>query len=199
MQAYNFWWPKNLVRITYNCIWQLFEAQEEISITPTPLQFRAAYRKTLLAKISPSIFGNCKPNEWKVLLVNNNCTDEKKSLINSNELFNHNLEHDYCLPEYETISLYCEKVVCYVAGWLTRSLSKKMTCEDCLLALNVIQMEHDERDLLIDIKNRGGSKTCITRHYRSVHNCRKGFQTTLHRQKAQKQENFITTFNKWPF
>lgn len=129
------------------------------SNNPTALQFRSAYRRTLLAQISPSLLGNCKPNNTNLLLVNDvPVISKEKQGFSCIRLFNHNLEHDYILPKYESLNLYCENVISYVAGAVTRALTEKskIKCEDCLLLLFDTESKTQESDLLIRIKDRGG-------------------------------------------
>lgn len=92
---------------------------------PNAIQFRSAYRKCLIAQIEGSQNGNCIESDTGLLTP---AIVLSKPFSNVNSL---DFDHDY-IPEYQSLTLYSENVVAYIAGSIIRQVAKKIVCSECL-------------------------------------------------------------------
>jgi len=136
---------------------------------PTPRQFKAAYKKTLLhMALKDNGSGNCIPLEKIGILtcssskiINNTSQEWGNGTGREIEDFNDIPEdHDYVLGA-ETITEFSEAIVEYVAGFVARRLTKALKCSACTTALTDARRGFQ----LIDKKDRGGlvrpSRECL--------------------------------------
>lgn len=94
---------------------------------PNAPQFRAAYRKCLIAQIEPSSqCTNCKGGDLEFLTP-----DTSASTGLADFSMNSDFDHDY-VPQYQSLTLYTESVVHYMAGSIVRQVSRKLKCISCL-------------------------------------------------------------------
>lgn len=125
---------------------------------PNAVQFKSAYRKCLIARVEPSMNSNCKPMECDLLATTGtadihgvNEKNDRPTMLTDNA---ESAEHSYC-GDYDSLSLYVENVVQYIAGSVVRQVSKKLTCIECLQVL--LSGEDIEKEGLIKEKDvKGG-------------------------------------------
>lgn len=133
---------------------------------PISRQFIAAYKKLLIhAEIREGGLGNCTPlNQIDILncssskqnskdQINNSCSASSNLLgtLKDNDDIDH--DHDSFFAN-TTLSQYSEEVVTYIAGFMSRKLSKSLACEFCVGAL--FGLKENLMASLINIKDRGG-------------------------------------------
>lgn len=137
---------------------------------PTCRQFIAAYKKLLIhSKIRENGLENCIPlNQINILncsnlnkkpedLINNSCSFSSNFLEHPSEDKNTDCgnidnDHDY-LFENNILSQYSEEVVTYIAGFVSRKLSRSLACESCVGAL--FGVKENLMSSLIKVKDRG--------------------------------------------
>ena len=59
-------------------------------------------------------------------------------------------------PDLSGMSLYCENVVNYIAGFVVRAVKKKLLCTECSEVLSVQAYDNTASKTLVDIKDCGG-------------------------------------------
>ena len=71
------------------------------------------------------------------------------------------IDHDYSIQDFNPLSMFIENAVVYIAGFVVRTIQKKLMCPACSSALlDDIDTAASTRDHeLLDRKNRGGLVT----------------------------------------
>lgn len=130
-----------------------------------------------------------------------NCEDQinlstaRSSMLDS-EVSLRDCEDDDDCPELQEpiFSELIVDVVEYIAGYVVRSLGRKIRCEECLLA---VTMDHDNNPLnltvnLISIKDRGGLTQPSPDINRLCRICEKNFKMTISKNKIKSNLNHYT-------
>ncbi|KAM7311771.1 hypothetical protein ISCGN_008678 [Ixodes scapularis] len=134
---------------------------------PTALQFMAAYKRLLVRHEVQQAKGNCSMQDQTSILHVTRRANHHEDVAHDAPLDDHAAarrfgmiaspraeDHDYAdVPNPTTLSLYVENVVDYIAGYVVRMLQRKITCPDCMAAL---QEQEGSGGLLLRRKNRGG-------------------------------------------
>ena len=102
---------------------------------PTSLDLTRILRKILVGKIDLSFTtgSNCQSIDNTIIAAIPTVNDIVSSDPTVNEL-NSNFDHDY-VPEYDSLTKYCENVVTYIGGLIVRKLRKTINCALCLSEL----------------------------------------------------------------
>lgn len=168
---------------------------------PTALQFMAAYKRLLVRHEVQQARGNCSMQDQTSILHVTRRANHHEDVAHDAPLDDHAAarrfgmiaspraeDHDYVdVPNTTTLSLYVENVVDYIAGYVVRMLQRKITCPDCMAAL---QEQEGSGGLLLRRKNRGGllvpsssvvvicksTEKCLRRLEASNSTCRKLIQ-----------------------
>jgi len=141
---------------------------------PTARQFTAIYKRLLTHHEVKAINGNCIQIEDVPILArkNNHLSQRQQSAVSTLSIIDNMLKYNI-FPEpqqaendeaeFDTMSdlshikLFKENAVTYIAGYVTRNVSKHETCTDCSAAL-IGDIRKCEASELLAIKNRGGLK-----------------------------------------
>ena len=124
---------------------------------PSALQFCSAFR-SLLGHAGVSITGsaksNCVPQDTTSLLSVVVETDPDPDVIVPAITFESALcDHTYSVSK-PGLSTFVEGVVEYIAGWVVRAVSKKISCNRCAIAL--VRPASECTSALLKLKNNGG-------------------------------------------
>lgn len=123
---------------------------------PTPLQLRRALRKILVGRIDYSFDnGNCVSQEKFILPEIQTIETEPTRRETDNEIID--FDHTY-ITEYESLTLYVDNAVVYIAGFVARHVGKTTKCSSCKAALTISE-GNELHFTLINVKNNGGLKT----------------------------------------
>lgn len=130
---------------------------------PNAVQFRAAFKRLLIrAEIRDAGVGNCVPLEQINILT---CSSKTNPATAINELTERNsfvelpeddseLFEEFIQCMYNNLPNYSESVVTYIAGFISRKLSRSVKCDICA---NLLFGDADAyQKSLITLKNRGG-------------------------------------------
>lgn len=127
---------------------------------PNAVQFRAAYKKLLIrAEIRDGGIGNCIPLEQINILTcsSKNPVHSINELTSRNDFVKISEDHSDLYDSYieylgKNVDEYTESVLEYVAGFVTRKLSRQIKCDLCLSLL----IGEENSNTLIFQKTRGG-------------------------------------------
>jgi len=145
---------------------------------PSALQLKATWKRLLTHNQIKSIStGNCIPVDHCKLLCISDTISRMQESVKTNldsvtgprrcdapltdiatDTCRRADDHDY-LPNVDVLSTFTENVVVYIAGYVVRSLLKKIKCETCQLALQSTDLFEDtfRNDFaLVCQKDRGG-------------------------------------------
>ncbi|XP_046401743.1 uncharacterized protein LOC124167740 [Ischnura elegans] len=130
---------------------------------PTARQFSSAYKKLLVqCQVSGISQGNCLPlEELKILNVGSGSGCNSLGILNgtachgSAAIEEDPTSHDHCyfLPHPHDLSEVADSIVAYIAGFVVRTLEKKVKCGTCCA---VLRGDGNEACGLIQKKDRGG-------------------------------------------
>lgn len=121
---------------------------------PSALQFRSAYRKVLLANISPPSSGNCAADNTNAAMLHGQISDVTKSVVHDPSVIENDHNYHIYISEFKQLSEYSDQIVLYIAGWVARKLQKSLNCQLCM---NIVHdVDSQEEDSLTAIKNKGG-------------------------------------------
>ena len=141
---------------------------------PSPLQLKATMKRLLTHnKLICVTTGNCVPvDSCKILTVHDSISRLESSadidvdtvsllrrydVQQQDETDDDFFDHDY-LPSIDSLSLFVENVVVYVAGYVVRAVKSKLSCPSCQRALTCNEKLEDtcRSDFgLIDQRDRG--------------------------------------------
>ena len=135
---------------------------------PTSQQFMSAYKQLLMRHQIKGDHGNCLPHDGTSLLtaVTDSCVVDglQTSLSDVAISRRYDLElrapadnvHDYTdAPNIVQLSDYKEAAVSYIAGFVVGMVHKRISCPDCLMALEVAD-KRDSQLQFVNFKDRGG-------------------------------------------
>ena len=120
---------------------------------PSAVHFGSAYR-ALLSHAGVSIAGsskaNCAPQDsTSILNVMDTKSDESVSSITFESAL---IDHTY--SKFEGLGIFVEGILEYIAGWIVRSVSKSVSCQQCAPAL--VRPVEQCTSSLLTLKNNGG-------------------------------------------
>jgi hypothetical protein len=126
---------------------------------PDSVQLEFALKRMLTVKLKPSLTGNCASQDRA-------CTSQVSPLRPIPEASskpNDELEVEECevpeFPSLSSLSMYVSNVSVYIAGYVGRSLLKKLDCEPCATALfhlDPFYAKIRSDYVLVDEKDNGG-------------------------------------------
>ncbi|KAL1495107.1 hypothetical protein ABEB36_010576 [Hypothenemus hampei] len=126
---------------------------------PSAVQFKTAYKRLLVKhQITSSSSGNCGIlDATSILHVGSGTTfTTRDTIIPEENVYSAftSIAHDhaYVNGNIDNISPYVEDVLNYIAGFVVRSVSKRITCDFCRQHLAT----SETTSALINLKNRGG-------------------------------------------
>jgi hypothetical protein len=118
---------------------------------PTVRQFSAAYKRLLVRQEVKAINGNCVAQDDVKLLPVVHLSRPRKIQIPPEQqnqqimdlMYKYDLirptpddDKDYDdTPDYDTLTLYVENAIVYMAGYVVRNIRKRLSCEQCMAAL----------------------------------------------------------------
>ena len=124
---------------------------------PTALQFMSSYKRLLMRHDIHNGDGNCTIIDNTKILQVSNVTQSAVSIARKYDMLTRepiSNDHDYAdIPNFESLSLYKEAAVNYIAGYVVRMTKKKLQCMPCIRSLE----RHDggSHNFLI-MKDNGG-------------------------------------------
>jgi len=135
---------QDFLEMFFGCI----RAKGGFNNNPTARQFVASYKRLLVHNEIQTTTGNCLQLQHTPLLCINNVQLSNDASVN-------NFDDCSDTPDVTALSQYVENAVSYIAGYVIRNLSKKISCETCLQALKG-EMNNEPWNQFLAIKSRGG-------------------------------------------
>ena len=123
---------------------------------PSVVQFKAAYRSLILKNcISPSLNSNCTAFESDDGYIAIQRRSKSSSADDSAA------EVSVCVEDYVSLvsrNKFLNNCLYYIAGFIVRSVSTSLSCEECILALNesILDVTDPSCCQLVNRKDRGG-------------------------------------------
>ena len=121
---------------------------------PSAMHFASAYRALLShagVSIAASAKANCVPQDTTSLL--NVGVTESDQTVPSITFESALFDHTYSNIK-DGLSTFVEGILEYIAGWVVRSVTKNVSCQQCSLAL--VRPAQQSTSALLTLKNNGG-------------------------------------------
>jgi hypothetical protein len=141
---------------------------------PSAAQLKATWKRLLTHhQLKDISSGNCQPQDTcKLLSIARSVSRMENtagldvttvSHLRRNDGVVENLnclitDHDY-VPNFDRLSSFVDNIIVYIAGFVARSLSKKLSCDSCRLAVTAPKFTDDVYGTdysLLQLKDRGG-------------------------------------------